>query len=465
MRERTYPWRSARPLLGALFAVLAVAILVAVSRSIPNEGEAASPGEADKPPGIATETPRTVPRITDDRPLVSEDPPFPLVETYLAINPTDPDNLLASAMATSTEHSVVYVSEDGGRTWGSVAGPDGAAFPGGDPMLSFDATGRAYFSTILPEIAVWRSEDGGRSWAGPVRIAEDRSADRQWVAGSREDGAAGLYMAAKTPAEDHPGDVLIFSRSRDGGASFVEPVLMPVDSGYLHTVTHLAVREDGAILMPFLVNYARIPGSEEVFRGRRWLLISETEGESWQGPFQVSENLQYGNANWDRAMKGLGGGGLAIDESHGPYHGTAYMTWAAVIDGYLQIVLAHSRDGGRSWSDPVRVNDAGFDADHGTPSVAVNGEGLVAVTWNDRRHDPAGASYRHFVALSTDGGRSFGPNRPVSDRTTSPGPGSRWLNGGDTQGLIALPDGSFRTVWTVGAGGDFRPWTAVIQPM
>lgn len=451
-------------LLIVLFLLLVGSWSRIASESTSAPAVAGLPGEAS----ATTETPLDTlyPRVTGAGPLVSESPPFPLVETYLAVSPVDPENLLASAMSTSADRSVVYRSGDGGRTWQRSEGPGGPVFPGGDPMLVYDRTGRAYFSTILPEIAVWRSEDDGRTWQGPVLVGEDRASDRQWVAagGRGGDGPVPVWVVAKTPEDGGGGrDQIILSRSRDGGATFTNPTLIPLDSGYLNAVTHLAVREEGTLLLPFLANYGRLPGPEDLIRGTRWILMSEEGSGSWEGPFLVAENLQYGNRNWERAMKGLGGGGLAVDESGGPDHGTIYMTWAAVIGGHLQIVLARSPDGGRSWSEPVRVNDGGFDVDHSTPTVAVSGEGVVAVTWNDRRGDSGGRCFRHYVALSADGGRTFGPNRPVSDQRTCFRARSRWLNGGDTQGLVALPDGSFRTVWTVGHNEGSRPWSAVIR--
>lgn len=454
-----------------VITLLVVPFLLLVGSRFPIAAEgtsapavAGSVGEAGDTTGAPPDTLR--PLVTGARPLVSEPPPFPLVETYLAVNPVDPENLLVSAMSTSADRSVVYRSGDGGRSWQPSEGPAGRVFPGGDPMLVYDRTGRAYFSTILPEIAVWRSEDDGRTWHGPVLVGEGRASDRQWVAtgGGGGDGPVPLWVAAKTSLDGGRGrDQIILSRSGDGGATFAEPTLIPLDSGFLHTVTHLAVRGDGTLLLPSLANYGRLPGPEELFRGRRWILMSEDGSRSWKGPFPVAENLQYGNRSWERAMKGLGGGGLAVDESGGPDHGSVYMTWPAVMDGRLQIVLARSPDGGRSWSDPVRVNDGGFDADHSTPMVAVSGEGVVAVTWNDRRGETDGRCFRHYVALSADGGRTFGPNGPVSDRRTCFRARSRWLNGGETQGLVALPDGSFRTVWTVGRDESVRPWTAVIR--
>jgi hypothetical protein len=405
--------------------------------------------------------------VSGVRPLVETEPLFPLVETFLAVNPVDHGNLLASAMSTSGTQSVVFRSEDNGESWATVEGPAGIVFPGMDPMLAFAGDGSAYFSTITPEIRVWRSADGGRSWAEPVTVGPGKRADRQWVTASRAvgEGPGIVHAAAKASLDDggERRDVLMLSASSDGGVTFTEPELVPLDSGSLHSVTDLAVLNDGTVLLPLLVTYARLPGDDDLYRGRRWIMISADHGGRWGGPYPVAENLQFGNQNFDRAMKGLGGGGLAVDESGGPHQGTVYMTWPAVIDAHLQIVLARSSDGGRTWDEPVVVNEGGADSDHGTPTVAVNEEGVVVVTWNDRRDDRSGHCFRHYVAASTDGGRTFGPSRPVSDRATCPGARSRWLNGGDTQGLVALPDGSFRTVWSVGRSNDLRPWTAVIR--
>lgn len=406
--------------------------------------------------------------ISSVHPLTDASPPFPVVETYLAVNPRDPDNLLATAMSTSASQALVYGSWDGGRTWRQVEGPTGPVFPGGDPMLTFDGNGRAYFATIARGISVWRSGDGGRTWNGPAVAGPELAADRDWVAASSAADSATLPVlaVAKAPVPTLTRgrrDVFVISVSSDGGATFPAPTLFPPDSGYLNSVTDLVVRPDGTALMPYLVNYGRIPGPEQLIRGRRWIRISKDAGSTWSGAYLVAANLQYGNENWDRAMKGLGGGDLAVDESNGPHRGTLYLTWAAVLDHRLQIVVARSTDGGRTWEEPVRVNDGGFDADHGTPALAVNRDGILAVTWNDRRQDPDQLCFRHYVAVSTDGGRTFGTNRPVGEAETCPGARSRWLNGGDTQGLAALADGSFRSVWTVGEPESLRPWTAVIR--
>lgn len=439
------------------WALLSLAPCLLGTATVPEPGFLATPAA---PPEVT---------ISGLRPLVDRPPPFPVVESFLAVNPTDPDNLLASAMSVSTEASVVYGSWDGGRSWERVNSPEGAFFPGGDPMLTFGGNGRAYVSTITPDFNVWRSDDGGRTWAGPARVGGEGPKDRQWITASPASGQGllPLYATAKTVLartsgpEEH---VLITSVSRDGGKTFAEPTVLRTDSDFLHTPTDLAVRSDGTVLLLYLVHYERIPGGEGRLRGRYLLRLSADGGRSWSGSHPVAETIDAGNAgDWTMMLKGLSAAGLAFDESGGPFDGSAYVAWPKVLAGRHQIVAARSRDGGLTWSDPVRVNRGGAASNHSTPTVAVNRDGVVAVTWNDRRHDPDDECFRHYLAVSTDGGETFGAGTPVSEHETCPGARSRWLNSGETQGLAALPDGSLRMIWSVGDADDLRLWTAVAR--
>lgn len=392
-------------------------------------------------------------------------PPFPVVESYLAVNPTDSDNLIASAMSTSANESVVYVSIDGGKTWRSAMHSGGEVFPGGDPMLVFDGNGRAYFTTIDPGLTVWHSVDGGLTWEGPATAGDaDRYDDRQWVAVPRTpaDSLLPVYGAAKTlrTVDEREQDVVVFTRSQDGGVSFSDPAFMPIGRGFLHTVSELRVSRTGTVLMPMLINYGRT--QDGLIRGTMWILRSNDGGANWSEPHRISDRLSYGNDAGNRVWISLGVTSLAEDTSDGPHGGTLYVTWPEPVDDFLQIFLARSTDGGVTWSEPARVNREGRTSHLGTPMTAVNSDGVVAVTWNDRRHDPENLCFRHFVAVSRDGGRTFSAGTPVSHEETCPGAGSRWMNGGETQGLVALPDGSFRTTWSVGTRSNMSLWTAVI---
>lgn len=416
---------------------------------------AALPARSQEAPSGSTDV-----AVDDVRPLVTDTTLPRQVETYLAVDPTDPENMIATALADTEDGALVYTTRDGGSGWTLVEDAPGSVFPGGDPMVAFGGDGRAYLSTLASGFSVWRSDDGGQSWGDPAEV--EGTFDRQWVTASGSpDGDGPVFAAAR--AGQQPESAVAVYVSRDGGRTFTES-LRRVPEEILNTVRDLEITRDGAVLVPYLVFFRPDERGQERVAGERRILLSRDGGETWEGPHRMGEQSVFTNAaDEDLMYKGLAAGGVAADESGGPHDGTVYSTWIHVMDGHLQVVLARSRDGGRSWSDPVRVNREGDRSHHSTPQVAVGADGTVAVTWNDRRHDPADQCYHHYVAVSRDGGRTFDSERRVSERETCFPSGYRWQNGGETQGLVALPEGGFRVVWT-GPGPDApRPWTARIR--
>ncbi len=109
--------------------------------------------------------------------------------------------------------------------------------------------------------------------------------------------------------------------------------------------------------------------------------------------------------------------------------GTIYVGWttrAQSPSGHAtNIVLSASSDRGKSFAKPVKVNDDQKPAVHGMHSLAVGADGHVYMAWLDERNIPqpepsASAEGHHnhaesnrevFVTSSTDGGRTFAPNR------------------------------------------------------
>jgi hypothetical protein len=111
--------------------------------------------------------------------------------------------------------------------------------------------------------------------------------------------------------------------------------------------------------------------------------------------------------------------------------GAVYVGWTARDESAPHastLYLSASRDGGRSFGVPVKVNDDAKPGVHGMHSLAVSGDGRVYVAWLDERDiepkeaDPADApSHMHtesnrvvYFASSADGGRTFSPNRRVA---------------------------------------------------
>jgi Neuraminidase (sialidase) len=88
----------------------------------------------------------------------------------------------------------------------------------------------------------------------------------------------------------------------------------------------------------------------------------------------------------------------------------AYYTSDGFTDhyGFTDIEFSKSKDGGATWSTPVRVNTnpASKLRDHFEPTIAV-GSGRVAICFYDRRNDPRNFKIDRYCANSTNGGATW----------------------------------------------------------
>jgi hypothetical protein len=108
--------------------------------------------------------------------------------------------------------------------------------------------------------------------------------------------------------------------------------------------------------------------------------------------------------------------------------GTIYVGWTgrAAAEGHAtNVFLSASRDGGKSFEQPVKVNDDPAEVVHGMHSLAVDETGRIFLAWLDERSvrmDVGGKMDEHkmeanrevYFASSTDGGRTFSQNRLVA---------------------------------------------------
>jgi hypothetical protein len=164
------------------------------------------------------------------------------------------------------------------------------------------------------------------------------------------------------------------------------------------------------------------PGGEvyivwmELGFARIWFDRSLDGGEIWMdGDVSVAGILAPRFSLPDFANLNLAAG--AVDRSGGPNRGRLYVVWPDQRHGSPDILLSHSSDRGATWSAPIRVNDdaPGNHADQAGPWVVVDDRGRVQVTFLDAREDPTDTRYAMYLATSTNGGASFGPNVRVSD--------------------------------------------------
>ena len=161
-------------------------------------------------------------------------------EPYLAINPTNNQNLVSAWMGMKFTNGLFKIaiktraSFDGGNTWSTVNTLPhmGTAYGSADPSMAFDANGFLYIAYIdykqNPDsggIYVARSADGGLNWDTPSKafdmydVANKRPIDRPWlvVDHSATANAGTLYITTKPAPWIAPPNRPYYKVSSDSG--------------------------------------------------------------------------------------------------------------------------------------------------------------------------------------------------------------------------------------------------------
>ncbi len=334
-------------------------------------------------------------------------------ETTIAANPLDPLNLAGAWVDGFQQERAVGFgwTRDGGLTWQSgrvtVPGMDFAF----DPSMVADGRGRFYLGVVaaakipgsggavLPQVAVLRSDDNGATFGGAVVIGVG---DKSYLAVDQTTGT--VYETHNETGG--PNLAIEFSRSTDGGATFSAPRIIS-KRGFSDGLGPIPmVGPQGELYVVWTDVFSTI-----------WLDRSLDGGVTWlDDDLLVTDTVAHAEY-FNPAFSRLDLSANAVDRSGGPFRGRLYVVWPDQRFGDPDILLVRSSDGGASWSAPVRVNDdaIGNGADQAGPWVNVDANGHVQVTFLDTREDPAGLRYGMYLATSTDGGVSFGPNIRVSD--------------------------------------------------
>lgn len=427
--------------------------------------------------------------------ISADEPHARHVESVLAVNPKNARNLVAASMVLDDNGGIrVYTSRDGGGTWaaGSRADVASAVFPGIDPDVTFDSDGNAYLATLSKVVQVWKSTDGGKTWSGGAAVPA--SGDRPFirclpaesdvrpprVLVSSKYGLMISERPAAAWAAEH--DIVSLSMSSDGGRSFGSPrfLLLPPERELLNVVGDLLVTPAGRPMLVLQTFGRDLDLLAPVLTASYSTMTWRPEG-GFSPPRPIARWHSYGHSNEGKSLFGLGFARVAIDRAgRSESRGRLFATWLDAVEGFYRVMAAYSEDEGQTWSAPIRVDDGSSATDASNPAIAVDGRGIVAITWNDRRGDPTERCYQTYFAASADAGASFSANRLIDRGFTCPigrpGPSAapdttvdavsseyRFKNGGDTQGLVGLPEGGFHLAWINGASGEMQLWSTVVR--
>ena len=355
-------------------------------------------------------------------------------EVSIAINPKNPDNMIAASFQTGQPPkpragSYHYVTFDGGQTWKTVPTPDPKNLVQGDDVVAFSNDGIAYHVHLSFDgirlarppraengMIVNVSRDGGNTWTDgtaainhintvipfedkPGLIVDNAPASRSkgnvYLAWTRFD----VYGSSNP---EHRSQIY-FTRSTDQGQTFAMPFRISDTGGDCLDSDNTA---EGAVP-------AVGPNGEVyvVWAGPLGLVMDK----SLDGGFTFGKDKVIGNTpgGWDFSVEGLdranGMPVTGVDLSSGPNKGTLYVNWIDARNGDQDVFVMASRDGGETWSAPVRVNDdpAGNGKAQFFTWMAIDpADGSINVIFYDRR-DGTGTQTRLTLARSVDGGKTF----------------------------------------------------------
>lgn len=366
--------------------------------------------------------------------------PAPKQETWLAINPTDANNIVIGAKDVDPMYSSkcvwngVFVTHDGGATWKDVhiggtyaqrqADPTSPYFGydcNTDPMFQFTKDGALHYLVEVyhflgqeyntpthdvlgqPGLLGWKillatSTDGGDTWPQVITYQPDlvHPTDYSRMAVNPATQSI-LSVIGSTSGGCH------LLASRDGGRS-AELFRVPLTMGGDTPCQAIAASPTGTVVVAGGGGSAGEGGSGIVFAR------STDDGETFLDAnvgFQMKGISQFSESE-ARVGSGLE---LAYDLTEGPGKGTLYALYDAADLDEADVFVRSSHDDGRTWSGPARVNDDDTTSHQWLGNLAVAGDGSVHVFYMDKRFDPAHRLIDVLHAVSLDGGRTWSNQR------------------------------------------------------
>lgn len=388
-------------------------------------------------------------------------------EPSIAISPLNPQNMVAGAIL-----DLAYHSTDGGKTWKKqkLQSTYGVF---GDPVVLADHRGHFYYAhlsdptngkwrdpEILDRIVIQKSTNGGSSWSNGsyTGLHHPKDQDKHWLAADpRNHHLAVTWTEFDAYDSKNPADKsrILFSKSTDGGLNWspaqaisqLEGDCLDDDNTTEGAVP--AFGPNGEIYVAW------------AYGGKIYFDRSLDGGTTWLPTDQVVAEQVGG---WTLDIPGIyRANGLPItvaDHSQGPHRGTIYVNWTDQRNGAndTDVWLAKSTDQGKTWSQPIRINDDAPGKHQFFSWLTLDpSSGYLYCVFYDRRNHPD-LQTDVYLAVSKDGGSTF-QNLKISSSPFTPN--SRVFFGDYNH--ISAQQGKVRPIWTRYERGRLSVWTALID--
>jgi hypothetical protein len=424
-------------------------------------------------------------------------------ETSIAVNPTNPLNIIGGAndyQLTLNAHghlaetilSRAHVTFDGGQTWSMFPVFSNSAYQAtGDPALAFDAGGTAYYGTLgfrfvgpanaqAPDVLVAHSTDRGKTWS-EVRVAAGSGVftsvgdvlDKLYVAAWGNGNAIVVYGDFRQAQKGSFVSAKIYSSvTHDGGQTWTIPVIISgtLDQAFVATPV---VTADGRVFVSFLNTTDLTTGRDDY----EVVEVSPSTGTAMSSPVKVATTIDgstdypvaFGRQTYqDSVFRSWAAGNIAADPTTPGHLAVVWSdmrnsTLPAPSDPYStttnsDIIVSQSLDGGASWSAPTAIALPG---DQFQPWSVYDTSGRLRIGFFDRSVNPANHVYAYSLATETSAGSLTFTTAPVSTVDSDPTTGVRWFRRtvntgfpnataflGDYSGIAALPSGGVVALWT-----------------
>ncbi|HEX8814938.1 MAG TPA: sialidase family protein [Terriglobales bacterium] len=395
-----------------------------------------------------------------------------MIDASIAGNPTGAKELLLGAHDTNcvgiNQASVAfYLSTDLGSAWQRTeCMPTASGYIAVDePYVAFDAKGNAYASATFAAgnyglVAAQKSANGA-SWGEPVVALRQSGRGNFWYltdlavdASPSSPRTGAVYVSGVYVSHFGNDDQVFVSHSTDGGSTWTQA---PADGvqRYPDTegFTRMAVAKSGAVYATWL--RCRFLKNGQTCKTLPVMLSTSSDGgNTWSATQQIAEvAVAPGGLPNTGGERMYDYPSIAVDNSNGPNAGNLYIAMYNWTGTFMQVIVVRSTDGGKSWSKPLPLAPKSDTHDQFFPAISVNKNGLVGVSWLDRRNDPNNIDYQAFAAISYDGGQTFGPNWQLTTAFSDPkvnGTGNNWM--GDYTGNTWVDD-KFIAAWMDSSNG------------
>jgi hypothetical protein len=271
----------------------------------------------------------------------------------------------------------------------------------------------------------------------------------EWLKGAAAKSAG---QQGQEPAEVFFKGPTLFTRTANGGRGWERPRVIFDPGPNAQTINNIiVVQPNGTVLDFFTHIFSDGTINIELIRS------TDKGGTFGRRPTVVSPivyNPDNPTITPDR-KEFVRDAGILFDPAVDPRSGALYVVWQDVrFRGVEEVAFSQSTDGGRSWSEPVRINKTPANANRlrrqaFVPSIEVGPGGVLVVTYYDFRNDNDEGELTDYWAVFCDPGEAdcrkaagWGDERRLTarpfDMLDAPVAGGHFL--GDYMGLERAGD-------------------------